>query len=175
VARNPERAVRFASAPRDSRESTWHDHKLNQVQLAKSAQFRGSSSAHVKLLGTDTLARQARLRALAKGGRSLRNTRTSAKGRNSLQTSVTAPASITRLRSVPLPSATAYTDAASFGAVRCLTDARVRKENETYLATRFPNREFAMLLRVRVVANETFSPDLQNPEAEWAPNEDDRR
>jgi hypothetical protein len=61
-----------------------------------------------------------------------------------------------------------------FGAVRCLTDASVREENEKYLAERFPDEEFAMLLRVPVVTNETLSPDLQNPDArlyEWAPNQ----
>jgi hypothetical protein len=65
-----------------------------------------------------------------------------------------------------------------FGAVRCLTDASVREENEKYLANRFPDGEFAMLMRVPVVTNETLSPDLQNPDArlyEWAPGEDDRR
>jgi hypothetical protein len=61
-----------------------------------------------------------------------------------------------------------------FGAVRCLTDASVREENERYLADRFPGSEFAMLLRVPVVTNETLSPDLQSPDAvlyEWAPKE----
>jgi len=65
-----------------------------------------------------------------------------------------------------------------FGAVRCLTDASVREENEKYLAERFPDQEFAMLLRVPVVTNETLSPDLQNPEArlyEWSPNQDGGR
>ena len=65
-----------------------------------------------------------------------------------------------------------------FGAVRCLTDASVREENAKYLAERFPGDEFAMLLRVPVVTNETLSPDLQNPEArlyEWAPNEAARK
>jgi transcriptional regulator with XRE-family HTH domain len=60
-----------------------------------------------------------------------------------------------------------------YGAVRCLTDARVREENEKYLADQFPDREFAVLLRVPVVAKKTLSPDLQNPSArlyEWAPN-----
>jgi hypothetical protein len=60
-----------------------------------------------------------------------------------------------------------------FGAVRCLTDARVREENEKYLADRFPDGEFAMLLRIPVVTNEALSPDLQNPDSrlyEWAPN-----
>jgi transcriptional regulator with XRE-family HTH domain len=61
-----------------------------------------------------------------------------------------------------------------FGAVRCLTDASVREENDRYLADRFPGGEFAILLRVPVVTNETLSPDLQNPDAvlyEWAPND----
>jgi hypothetical protein len=62
-----------------------------------------------------------------------------------------------------------------FGAVRCLTDARVRDANEKYLAERFPGGEFAILHRVPVVENQTLSPDLQDPRArlyEWAPNED---
>jgi hypothetical protein len=65
-----------------------------------------------------------------------------------------------------------------FGAVRCLTDASVREENERYLAERFPDGEFAVLLRVPLVTNETLSPDLQNPDArlfEWAPNDDAKR
>ncbi len=49
-----------------------------------------------------------------------------------------------------------------YGAVRCLTDHRVRDANEEYLARRFPDGRFAMLLRVPVVANETLSPDLTN-------------
>jgi hypothetical protein len=60
-----------------------------------------------------------------------------------------------------------------FGAVRCLTDASVRDENEKYLADMFPEGEFAILLRVPVVTNETLSPDLQNPDSrlcEWAPS-----
>jgi hypothetical protein len=62
-----------------------------------------------------------------------------------------------------------------FGAVRCLTDARVREANEKYLAERFPGGEFAILLRVPVVENQTLSPDLQDPNArlyEWSPNQD---
>ena len=62
-----------------------------------------------------------------------------------------------------------------FGAVRCLTDARVREANERYLAERFPDGEFAMLLRVPVVENQTLSPDLHDPSArlhEWAPHQD---
>jgi len=56
------------------------------------------------------------------------------------------------------------------GAVRCLTDPRVRNENEKYLADRFPDGEFAMLLRIRVVDNGIVAPDLQNPDTrlyEW--------
>lgn len=56
------------------------------------------------------------------------------------------------------------------GAVRALTDHRVRETNERYLAERFPDGRFALLLRVPVVAHETMSPDLQNPAArlfEW--------
>jgi transcriptional regulator with XRE-family HTH domain len=49
------------------------------------------------------------------------------------------------------------------GAVRCLTDVEVRDANERYLAERFPEGRFALLVRVPVVANETISPDLQNP------------
>jgi transcriptional regulator with XRE-family HTH domain len=61
------------------------------------------------------------------------------------------------------------------GAVRCLTDARVREANERYLTERFPEGLFALLVRVPVVTNETISPDLQNPATrlfEWAPPTD---
>lgn len=56
------------------------------------------------------------------------------------------------------------------GAVRCLTDAQVSAANEEYLAERFPEGTFAMLLRVPVYGSETVSPDLQNPDVrlyEW--------
>ena len=56
------------------------------------------------------------------------------------------------------------------GAVRCLTDPRVRETNEQYLDERFPDGRYALLLRVFVVGNETLTPDLQNPSArlyEW--------
>jgi len=56
------------------------------------------------------------------------------------------------------------------GAVRCLTDVRVREANERYVAHRFPGGRFALLVRVPVVSNESLSPDLQNPAArlyEW--------
>jgi transcriptional regulator with XRE-family HTH domain len=44
------------------------------------------------------------------------------------------------------------------GAVRTLTDARVRDDNEEYLSHRFPGGEFALLLRVPVVKGEAVSP-----------------
>lgn len=62
-----------------------------------------------------------------------------------------------------------------YGAVRCLTDKRVREQNERYLAERFPGNEFAILVRVPVITNETLSPDLRNPDSrlfEWDPNEE---
>jgi hypothetical protein len=64
------------------------------------------------------------------------------------------------------------------GAVRCLIDAGVREDNERFLAERYPAGEFAVLLRVPVVDNETMAPDLQNPDAmlyEWAPKGNGRR
>ncbi len=60
------------------------------------------------------------------------------------------------------------------GAVRCLTDKGVRNANEDFLAERFPDGRFALLLRVPVVANETLTPDLQNLTArlyEWPPSD----
>ncbi len=56
------------------------------------------------------------------------------------------------------------------GAVRALTDARLRESNETYLAEHFPDGEFALLLRVPVVDDVTLSPDIQHEHArlyEW--------
>jgi hypothetical protein len=64
------------------------------------------------------------------------------------------------------------------GAVRGLTDLSVRDANERYLAERFPEGRFALLVRVPVVANETLSPDLQNPATllyEWAAPKEGRR
>jgi hypothetical protein len=60
------------------------------------------------------------------------------------------------------------------GAVRCLTDKRVRDANEAFLAERFPDGRFALLLGVPVVKNKTMSPDLHDPALrlyEWSPPE----
>jgi transcriptional regulator with XRE-family HTH domain len=59
-----------------------------------------------------------------------------------------------------------------YGAVRCLTDLQVRDANERYLAETYPDGQFAMLLRVPVIANSVMSPDLLNDSArlyEWKP------
>jgi transcriptional regulator with XRE-family HTH domain len=57
------------------------------------------------------------------------------------------------------------------GAVRCLTDPRVRDANENYLAERFPDPSgFAVLMRVPVIQGKSMSPDLSNGEVrlyEW--------
>jgi transcriptional regulator with XRE-family HTH domain len=58
------------------------------------------------------------------------------------------------------------------GAVRALTDVRVRDANESYLAERFGSDEYAILMRVPVFQGEALSPDLRNPESrlyEWPP------
>jgi hypothetical protein len=50
------------------------------------------------------------------------------------------------------------------GAVRTLTDARIREANEAYLAQRFPNGEYGLLVRVPVFQGNALPPDLQDPE-----------
>jgi transcriptional regulator with XRE-family HTH domain len=50
------------------------------------------------------------------------------------------------------------------GAVRCLTDARLRDRNEAYLADRFGDAaEFGLLVRVPVLGGSAVTPDLTNP------------
>jgi hypothetical protein len=59
------------------------------------------------------------------------------------------------------------------GAVLAITDETVRPANESYLAQRFPNGDFAMLVRVPVVGGQVLAPDLQNPRThlfEWIPD-----
>ena len=61
-----------------------------------------------------------------------------------------------------------------FGAVRCLTDARVREaEREDILRSGFPMASSPCCSGSRLWTNETLSPDLQDPSArlyEWSPN-----
>jgi hypothetical protein len=46
------------------------------------------------------------------------------------------------------------------GAVRTLTDARLRESNEKYIAQNFPENQFGILMRVRVIGGETLTPDF---------------
>jgi hypothetical protein len=47
------------------------------------------------------------------------------------------------------------------GAVRTLTDARLRESNEQYIARNFPGEEqFGILMRVQVIEGETLTPDF---------------
>jgi hypothetical protein len=46
------------------------------------------------------------------------------------------------------------------GAVRTLTDARLRESNEQYIARKFPEDEFGILMRVQVIEGETLTPDF---------------
>ncbi len=48
------------------------------------------------------------------------------------------------------------------GAVRTLTDARIRESSEAYLAQHFPHGEYGLLVRVPVFHGEALSPDLQD-------------
>jgi hypothetical protein len=46
------------------------------------------------------------------------------------------------------------------GAVRTLTDARLRESNEQYIARHFRDNQFGILMRVRVIEGETLTPDF---------------
>jgi hypothetical protein len=51
------------------------------------------------------------------------------------------------------------------GAVRSLTDARLRDWNEKYIASNFPGQSyFAILMRVSVMSGRTMTPDFRNPD-----------
>jgi transcriptional regulator with XRE-family HTH domain len=47
------------------------------------------------------------------------------------------------------------------GAVRTLTDARLRESNEQYIARNFPENQFGILMRVQVIEGETLTPDFR--------------
>ena len=50
------------------------------------------------------------------------------------------------------------------GSVRTLTDARLRHANEQYIASNFRDANFyAILMRVKVIKNETMTPDFNSP------------
>jgi hypothetical protein len=64
------------------------------------------------------------------------------------------------------------------GAVRTLTDVAVRERNEAYIANRFPNGSFALVMRVSIINGEAISPDLEisdNVLYEWPPVEETAR
>jgi transcriptional regulator with XRE-family HTH domain len=46
------------------------------------------------------------------------------------------------------------------GAVRTLTDARLRESNEQYIARNFTENQFGILMRVMVIEEETLTPDF---------------
>jgi hypothetical protein len=46
------------------------------------------------------------------------------------------------------------------GAVRTLTDARLRESNEQYIARNFPENQFGILTRVQVIEGEALTPDF---------------
>ncbi len=50
------------------------------------------------------------------------------------------------------------------GAVRTLTDALVRDANEAFIARRFPQGEYGLLIKVPVLRGQALSPDLQHPD-----------
>ena len=62
-----------------------------------------------------------------------------------------------------------------YGAVRTLTDLKLREGNERYISTNFGGaRSFAMLMSVKVIRNEVTTPDFNSPDVvlyKWA--EDD--
>lgn len=60
------------------------------------------------------------------------------------------------------------------GAVRTLTDQKFRDRNEAFLADRFPNGQFGLLMRVPVVNGEAITPDFAFEDTllfEWTPEE----
>jgi transcriptional regulator with XRE-family HTH domain len=59
-----------------------------------------------------------------------------------------------------------------YGAVRALTDAQMRENNERYISTRFGDaRAFAILMSVPVIKNRAMTPDFNSPDVvlyKWA-------
>jgi len=61
-----------------------------------------------------------------------------------------------------------------YGAVRSLTDAKLRDGNERFIATNFGDTEsFAILMSVKVIKNKAMTPDFNSPDVvlyQWAPD-----
>jgi hypothetical protein len=51
-----------------------------------------------------------------------------------------------------------------FGAVRTLTDARLRDTNERYISSNFSPESFAILMRVKVIDGKAMTPDFNTPD-----------
>lgn len=52
-----------------------------------------------------------------------------------------------------------------YGAVRSLTDARLRESNELYIARNLPGDNFGVLTRVQIIGEQAMTPDFSNPRA----------
>ena len=50
-----------------------------------------------------------------------------------------------------------------YGAVRSLTDAQLRDSNEQYIADKFPDQEFCILMRVQIIEGSALTPDFKSP------------
>jgi hypothetical protein len=50
-----------------------------------------------------------------------------------------------------------------YGAVRSLTDKRLRESNERYIAKNLPGNHFGILMRVQVIEGKAMTPDFNNP------------
>ncbi|HEY1702476.1 MAG TPA: hypothetical protein VGG75_22445 [Trebonia sp.] len=50
------------------------------------------------------------------------------------------------------------------GAVRSLTDAQLRDQNERYIANNLPGDKFGILMRVQVIGGKALTPDFSNSE-----------
>jgi hypothetical protein len=50
-----------------------------------------------------------------------------------------------------------------YGAVRSLTDSRLRESNEDYIAKNLPGNQFGVMMRVKVIAGKAMTPDFANP------------
>ncbi len=49
-----------------------------------------------------------------------------------------------------------------FGAVRSLTDARLRDANEKYISSNFDSESFLILMSVKVIEGKTMTPDFSS-------------
>jgi hypothetical protein len=50
------------------------------------------------------------------------------------------------------------------GAIRSLTDAQLREQNERHIAKYLPGDEFGILMRVQVIGGKAMTPDFSSPE-----------